>query len=372
MRINEIALWQVTMRLRRPFVTAFGEQTSVDSILVRMTSDELEGWGESTPLDRPLFTSEWAAGAFALLKECLAPPLVGRVISTSSELQQELSSIKGNQFAKAALETAWWDLYAQSAGQPVWRLIGGAKPAVAAGADIGLENRTETLLERIDDLVRRDVKRVKIKVKRGQDVALVESVRSHFPDLVMHIDCNASYTLDDIEVFKALDRFDLKMIEQPLAFDDLVDHAALQRSLDTPICLDESINSPDRARKAVEIGACRWMNIKVGRVGGVSQALRIYEICEEKRVPCWVGTMLESSLGQMQNVALATLPAMDYPSDLFSSGDFYATDLSEPALSVNADWTVDAPQGAGWGARPVAKRIDEHAKAHAVCHAAGK
>jgi len=264
-------------------------------------------------------------------------------------LQAHLAVFKGNYFAKAAFDLAWWDLDARLKGLPLWKAVGGVNPVVDVGADFGIMESIDLLLDTIGCALDAGYKRVKLKFRPGWELNMVEAVRNRFPDAVFHVDCNSAYSLDDAPMFKELDRFGLAMIEQPLAHDDLIDHATLQSRIDTPICLDESITSPDKARKAIAIGACGWVNIKPGRVGGITPALEIHDLCRDAGVPCWIGGMLESAVGAQHCLALATLPNVRYPSDIFPTDRFYRRDLGRPAMTHSApsQFTADDRLGAG-------------------------
>ncbi len=356
MRIEEIELFHVAMPMREPWRTAFSEEVAIDSILVRMAGEGAEGWGETAPYRMPQYSPEWAAGAFLLLRDVLAPALVGREIPSGGALQDLLRPFKGNPFAKAGLDLAWWDLEAKLAGQPLWRLIGGG-PRLTVGADIAVMANIDDLLAAVGRALDEGFRRIKLKFRRGWGVEMVARVRDAFPDAVIHVDCNSGFTLDDLPMFRELDRFDLAMIEQPLAHDDLIDHARLQAALDTPICLDESIVSLDRARKAIDIGACGWVNLKHGRVGGLTNAIAIHDHCAERGVPCWVGGMLESAVGQGPSMALATLPNIRYPNDIFPTARLYETDLAEPEVVLSGPSEMTIPDAAGHGFRPNDERL---------------
>jgi O-succinylbenzoate synthase len=288
----------------------------------------------------------------------LAPLVLGRDVRSGVELQTALRRVKGNPFAKAGLDLAWWDLSAKMAGLPLWRQLGGGAPAVTVGADFGLMENVGALLAEVGKAAAAGFARVKLKFAPGWELDVVREVRRGFPELVLHVDCNSAYGLADIGLFRQLDKLGLAMIEQPLAHDDLLDHAALQEKLRTPICLDESITSPDAARNAIRLKACGWVNIKPGRVGGLTNALAIREICEKAGVPCWVGGMLESSVGAHHCLALATLPNMRYPSDIFPSERFYARDLGVPAVRLSAPSVITAPDVPGVGAEPDAEALE--------------
>ena len=357
MRIQRVDVYRVAMPLVYPFRTAYGNDDCIESILVRMEGDAGFGWGESTPWRAPGYSPEWAEAAFGLVSRWLAPQLVGREVDSGDALQKALSGFKGNYFAKAALDTAWWDLHARTLGQPLWRVIGGSSPTVSVGADFGVMESVEALLAEIDVAVRAGFGRVKLKFRPGWDLDIVASVRQAFPETAFHIDCNSAYRLEDRAMFRQLDAYNLAMIEQPLAHDDLLDHAALQAELNTPICLDESIISVDRARKAIATRACGWVNLKPGRLGGLTNAIAAHNLCAEAGIPCWVGGMLESAVGQAYNLALATLPNIHYPCDIFPSSRFYAPDLSEPEVILSGPGEMTASAEPGIGCAPNPSRL---------------
>jgi len=357
MKIEAINIHHVRMPLREPWRTAYGSDDAIEAVLVQLHSDGIFGWGESSPLAMPCYSSEYTAGAFGVIKNCLAPRLIGKDIHSGQELQAALSVFKGNFFAKAALDNAWWDLHARALGQPLHKVLGGTRSTVEAGADFGIRDSLDELVELVGAAVSTGAPRIKLKFAPDWGLPVLERIRSHFPKAVLHIDCNAAYAMEDAPLFKELHRFRLAMIEQPLAFDDLLDHASLQREIETPLCLDESINSVRRARQAVALGACRWINIKPGRVGGLTVAKEIHDLCATAGTPCWVGGMLESSLGAMQCAALATLPNFSYPADVFPSSRFYAEDLSTPAIANSSPWKFTLPSEPGTGATPEPDRL---------------
>ena len=332
MKIDRVEVSHVTMPLLYPWRTASHEIPAIDSLLVRITSEELDAWAESCPFGTPGYSPEYARGAFAVLRDWLAPAVVGTGIDSGELLQERLSHFKGNYFAKAALDAAWWILEARRAGKPLHTLLGGRRDRVEVGADFGVMDSLDDLVAAVDDAVRAGYRRVKLKFRPGWDIDMLKAVRSTFPDLTAHIDCNAAFQLSDLDLFRAVDRFELAMIEQPLQHDDLLDHAKLQAQIDTPVCLDESIVSVKGAEHAVELGSCRYINVKPGRVGGLTVAKSIHDFCRESGIGCWVGGMLESGVGAAICVALATLENFTYPADIFPSSRFYAEDLAEPAV----------------------------------------
>ena len=358
MKIDAIDLFRVKMPLIYPFRTAFGDDHEIESILVRLRSGSDYGWGESSPWGSPGYSPEFAAGAFMTIARFLAPAILGQDIDSGQDLQQRMSHVRANPFAKAALDIAWWDLHARQRGQPLYRVLGGTSPCVEVGADFGVMESIDLLLQTIAQALQAGFKRVKLKYRPGWELDMISAVRRKFPDTVFHVDCNSAYTLDDTDMLRRLDDFDLAMIEQPLMHDDLVDHATLQKQLKTPICLDESITSVAKARKAIEIGACGWINIKPGRVGGLTVARDIHDTCREAGIPCWVGGMLESSLGGHQCLALATLDNFKYPADIFPSSRFYEQDLSTPAMQLSGPSEMVVPDDPGSGAEPDPARLE--------------
>lgn len=366
MRIDEIELFRVSMPMKTPWRTAFGEESAIDVVFVRLSMEGVDGWGETAPYRLPQYSPEWADGAFLLLRDVLAPALVGHTVESGAQLQRSLASFKGNPFAKAGVDNAWWDAQAKLLGEPLWRLIGGSDPDVTVGADIAVMDNLDDLVAAVGHAQAAGFRRTKLKFRPGWGVEMVARVRDEFPDATLHVDCNSGFTLDDLPMFRELDRFGLAMIEQPLGHNDLIDHARLQQELSTPLCLDESIVSLDRARKAIDIDACRWINIKPGRVGGLSQAIAIHDYCLEHDVPCWVGGMLESAVGQGPSLALATMPNMRYPADIFPSDRFYTDDLSRPLIELGGPSTITAPDKPGHGFTPMIDRLQRVARDHAL------
>ncbi|RIK81763.1 MAG: o-succinylbenzoate synthase [Planctomycetota bacterium] len=361
MRIDSIHLYHVRMMLIEPWRTAYGEDAAIESLLVRMTSGPYEAWAETSPLAAPCYSPEFAAGAFALLRDWFAPAIVGQEIDSGAALQHRLGHFKGNPFAKAALDNAWWVLEAVRQGVPLHCLLGATRNRVAVGADFGVADSLDELLRNIAAAVEQGFPRIKLKFRPGWDIPMLAAVRREFPTTTVHIDCNSGYTLDDVDLFRRADEFGLAMIEQPLAHDDVVDHAKLQARIRTPICLDESIASVARARQAIELGSCRYVNVKPGRVGGLTNAVAIHDLCRNAGIPCWVGGMLESAVGARICIALAMLDNFTYPADIFPSRRFYADDLSGPEVDLVRDSagvpSVLALETSGIGAAPHPDRL---------------
>ena len=321
MIVREVHLYHVCMPLLEPWVTAYGSQNSIESLFVNLKFDSGDGWGECAPAPLPLYNSEYTKGAFAAAHDVFANQIVGKDISSADQLQSLFQEFKGHEFTRSAFDAAWWDAEARACGKPLWSLIGGVNQTISVGADIPVLSSTSALIDRISEAIDQGFPRVKLKFNRNCTVGMIERVRSNFPDLVMHIDCNSGFTLDDIEMFRALDQLELKMIEQPLAYDDLVNHAVLQKQITTPICLDESITSLGRAAKAIRIKACRWINIKTSRVGGLTNALAIHEPVKSRCSSFSCG-MLESAVGQGSSLALATKDNVAYPVTYFPASSF--------------------------------------------------
>ena len=334
MRIDRIELFHVAMPLISPWRTAYGEDHAVESVLCRMSSGSLAAWGESSPLAAPCYSPEWAGGVFALCQKWLAPALLNKDIRSGDELQRLLGHFKGNPFAKAVLDTAWWALHSQETGRPLHQLLGAVRDEVVVGADFGVTDHLSDLIHQVGEALTAGFPRIKLKFRPGWDLPMLRAVRQEFPDAIIHIDCNSGYTLADLPLFQEIDALDLAMIEQPLAHDDILDHAALQASLRTKICLDESISSIRQAERAIAQKACQFVNIKPGRVGGLTNALKIHHLCQSAGIPCWVGGMLESAVGASQCVALAMLPNFTYPADIFPSSRFYTEDLAESPIEL--------------------------------------
>ena len=356
--IETIAIYRVRIPLVYPFRTAYGSDDAVEPVLVRMGSGGLYGWGEGQAFQCPTYCPEFGAGIFVTIRNVLAPRLIGQKIDSGDELHRRIACFKGNPFAKGTLDMAWWDLYAKSRNEPLWKTLGGLGDVIETGADFGAMETIDALLAKIDGAVKAGFKRVKLKFCPGWDVDMVHAVRGAFPKMTFHIDCNSGYTLKDVDMFKRLDRYNLAMIEQPMMHDDLVHHAVLARQIETPICLDESVTSLEKACKAIEIRACRWVNIKPIRVGGLTPALKINELCASAGVPCWVGGMLETAIGASHCAAMATLPNMKYPNDVFPSSRFFKTDLGRPELFPSGPSRMALPKGIGLGAEPDTEMLE--------------
>jgi len=335
MKIDRVELFHVAMPLIYPWRTAYGEDAACHSVFCRITSGSVAAWGESAPLAAPCYSPEWAGGVFAVAHKWLAPAIVGRDISSGDELQRQLAVYKGNPFAKALFDIAWWNLEARIRGMPLHRLLGATRDRVPVGADFGVMDSIDDLLRAVGQGVERRFPRIKLKFRPGWDLDMLRAVRAQHPSATIHIDCNSGYRLADLPLFRQIDEFQLAMIEQPLAHDDLLDHARLQAEIATPVCLDESVSHPRHAEQALALKSCRYVNIKPGRVGGLTNARIIHDVCRDAGIPCWVGGMLESATGAGVCAALAMLDNFTYPADIFPSSRFYHEDLAEQPLELS-------------------------------------
>jgi O-succinylbenzoate synthase len=357
--IQTIELREINLPLIHFFETSFGRTTTRRIILVRVIApDGAEGWGECTAGEGPFYSDEWTETAWPTLKEFLAPMVVGKEVERAAEVFDLMRSVRGHRMAKAAIETACWGLEAKRAGVPLWRHVGGVHEEIACGVSIGIQNSPDELIEKIEKELDAGYQRIKIKIKPGWDLDIVRRVRQRFPEIKLMGDANSAYSLKDVELFKALDEFNLMMVEQPLAHDDMFDHAQLQKEIKTPICLDESIKTPADARNAIELGACQIINVKLGRVGGHAQAKQVEAIAREKRIPVWCGGMLESGVGRAHNIAMATLAGFALPGDVSASARYWHEDIIDPPVTVTPNGTIKAPDKPGIGFEVNVARVD--------------
>lgn len=359
MLIQSIELKEIHLPLIHFFETSFGRTTERRIIVVRVIErDGSEGWGECTAGEGPFYSDEWIDTAWPTLKEFLAPMIIGREVGSACGVADLMKRVRGHRMAKAAIETACWDLEAKRAGLPLWKHLGGTQAEIACGVSIGIQDSPEILLEKIEKELTAGYQRIKIKIKPGWDADIVRRVRDRFPEIRLMGDANSAYTLDDTPLFQALDQFRLMMIEQPLGHNDIFDHAKLQRAIKTPICLDESIKTANDAAHAIELGACQIINIKLGRVGGHAQAKKIEEIARRNDIPVWCGGMLESGIGRAHNIALATLPGFSLPGDVSASSRYWEEDIINPPVTVSSRGTIAAPEKAGIGFDVNLKRVE--------------
>jgi O-succinylbenzoate synthase len=357
-RIERVLVRRLSLPLIRPFETSFGRTSEKSFLLVSVTAEGATGYGEGVADDEPYYLPETNATVLHVLRDFLIPLLFTLDVDHPRALAGAFSRVRGHEMAKAALEMAVWDLYARLQYAPLRRVLGGTKDAVSAGVSIGLQPDTGALLELVAREVAAGYRRVKLKIKPGADRALVAAVRARFPQLPLMVDANSAYTLADTAVFRELDEQRLMMIEQPLAWDDLVDHAALQKEIRTAVCLDESIRSAEDARRALDIGACRIVNIKAGRVGGFAASVAVHDLCRERGVPVWCGGMLESGIGRLANVHLQTLPGFTLPGDTAASARYFEEDLVDPPVTVSREGMIAVPTGPGIGHEIVWPRVE--------------
>lgn len=356
MRIDRIDLKQVRLPLVRPFRTSSSWKDHIEHILVRIEADGHVGWGECASPADPYYCPETTGTCWHILTEFLAPLVLGKDWRSIDELTGFYQRVKGNRFAKAGLEIACWDCLGHRDRKSLADLLGGTRTAIASGVSLGIEENINTLFELIDQYLAEGYHRIKLKIGPGHDVEVVRAVRERYPKIALQVDANSAYTLADTDRLKALDGLNLLFIEQPLAHDDIIDHARLQDSLKTSICLDESIHSADDARKALDLGACRVINIKVSRVGGLLEAKRIHDLCLARGVPVWCGGMHEFGIGRAANVAIASLPGFSLPGDISGSDKYYREDLVDPPI-VAMRGDVAVPRTPGLGHRPNEERI---------------
>jgi O-succinylbenzoate synthase len=365
--VDGIDVYWVRIPLAFIWRTSYADQDHTDTILVRMESGGLHAWGESCPPFVPAYSSEHTLGTFHTVREHMAGRIVGQDIASAAELLERIAFVKGNQFARAALEIAWWVLDAKRQGVPLHVALGGHGARVAVGADFGIQESLDILMEKIQGAIDEGFPRIKLKFRPGWDLPMVDAVRSTFPRTTFHVDCNAAYTLADAGLFRALDRHRLAMIEQPLADDgmSLVAHAELQRQLETPVCLDESAQSLAHVQAAIQLGSCKVVNIKMARVGGLAASREIQALCAQHEVPCWVGGMLESAIGGAICAELATLSNFTYPGDIFPSSYFYRNDLGKPEIALSGPGEVATSRVPGIAQEPDPDLLRQWTVAHA-------
>lgn len=351
MRIHSVVLYHIRMPLQHAFVTSTGGRTERDALIVELRDqDGAVGWGECVAGWEPRYSEETVYTAWSILERILIPLLLEREWEHPQHFPQAVAWVRGHLMAKAGLEMALWDLYGQHQGRSLRELLGGVRERVPVGVSIGLQPSPEALVDRVAHFVEQGYRRIKIKIKPGRDLSEVEAVRRAFPDLPLQVDANAAYTLEEArQRLRALDEYHLLLIEQPLAYDDLWEHRQLQQELRTPLCLDESIRHRRSARSALEMGACRIINIKQGRVGGLTEAVAIHDVARELHAPVWCGGMLETGIGRAANLALASLPNFRLPGDISATDRYYAQDITIQTFALNPDGTITVPQRPGLG-----------------------
>lgn len=362
MNIKEIKLHQLVMKMRHPFTTSFGtQQDRYITIIEAVNEDGLSGFGECVAGEDPLYSEEFMDSALIAMKKYFAPLVIHNEINHPDDVWELFKPFKKNNMAKAGIEGAVWDLYAKEQNIPLAEALGGRKKEVEVGISLGLEDTDEALLLKVKEKVDEGYKRIKVKIKPGRDVEMVRKIRESFGDIPLMVDANSAYTLDDIDTLKALDAFDLMMIEQPLAAGDLIDHAKLQREIQTPVCLDESIDSYEAALGAIELNSCRIINVKVGRVGGLTQSKKIHDLAERHNIPLWCGGMLEAGVGRLHNIAVTTLSNFTLPGDTASSSRYWFTDIISPEVTAE-NGVVSVSEASGIGADVDFSKMEQYLK----------
>jgi O-succinylbenzoate synthase len=360
LHLERLELTEIEMPLRWPFETSFGRTTRRRIIITRVFDRSgVAGFGECTVGEDPFYNHETADTAWLIITRYVAPLLAEARVGSAAQVGDALGRIRGNRMAKGAVEAAVWELEARINNFPLWQHLGGTRSEIDCGVSIGLQETPDRLLEKVDKEISNGYQRIKIKIKPGRDMELVRAVRARHPSILLSVDANSAYTLEDADLFKRMDEYKLLMIEQPLAPGDLVDHAKLQREIATPICLDESILTLTDARQAIELGSCRIINIKLGRVGGHAEARRIHNYASGHGIPVWCGGMLEAGIGRAHNIAMSTLSGFTLPGDVSASERYWDQDIIEPPVVVSREGKITPPSGPGIGYQVNENRIDE-------------
>jgi O-succinylbenzoate synthase len=351
MKIEAVTLREIQMPLVHFFETSFSRLYHRRILLVTVHCEGIDGWGECVTGEDPYYSSEWIESSWPTIKHYLAPAVVGKTISAGRDSAALMAKVRGHRMAKASIENALWDAEARQKQMPLWKLLGGTRREIQCGVSIGIQDTVDQLLEKIQTEVAAGYRRIKVKVKPGWDVNVLEKIRSRWSDIVLSCDANSAYTLDEVEHLRKFDQFNLLMIEQPLWNDDIFYHARLQKELRTALCLDESIEQARDAAAAIESGACRIINIKVGRLGGFTEAIKVHDVCRRNNVPVWCGGMLESGIGRAHNIALSTLENFRLPGDVSASKRYWKEDIVEPEIEVSSDGLIAISDAPGTGYR---------------------
>lgn len=349
MKIEFVALRELRMKLKSPFQTSFGTTLDRRVLLVEVGSNGVSGWAEITTPEEPFYNAETTDTAWHVFCDFIVPMVLGKSVEHAADIPGRLKSIRGNEMARAGLENAVWVLEALEKNQSLSKLLHGTRDEIASGVSLGIQTDTGVLLERIEKELAAGYRRIKLKIKPGMDIEVVRRVRERFPNIPLMVDANSAYRLEDAVLLKQLDGLNLMMIEQPLNWDDIYQHSLLQHQLHTPICLDECIHNAGHAQAAIEMHACGVINIKLGRVGGHSEARRVHDICFERNIPVWCGGMLESGVGRAHNVAMSALPGFVLPGDVSASSRYWDEDIIEPEIEVSSRGTIQVPSAPGLG-----------------------
>jgi o-succinylbenzoate synthase len=359
MKIEKIVLRKMKMEMKTPFEVSFGVMKEKDFILAEVHTKDFVGYGDCSAMPFPYYSEETNVTAWHIMEKFLIPLVYSKdEISHPEELHSLFAHIRRNKMAKAALDCAVWDLYAKERGLPLSQALGGTREQIETGVSIGIQNTPDDLLRVVERHMEEGYRRVKIKIKPGKDIQYLEAVRKQFGNITLQADANSAYTLDDLDLFKEMDQLGMLLIEQPLAHDDIVDHAKLQAVMKTRICLDESIHSVEDAKKAIELGSTKTINIKVARVGGLTEAKMIHDLCAAHDIPVWCGGMLDTGIGRAHNIAIATLPNYQFPGDIPASNRYWKEDYVSPSVTINGDSMVQVPEKPGIGFEPVPELLD--------------
>ena len=358
-KIDSLILREIRIRLRNPFETSFGKTWDRRIILVEVQSDGLSGWGEVTAGEGPYYNPETTDTSWLILSKFIEPLVSGASIASPGDLPRLMDPIRGHEMAKAALENALWDIEAQRQGLPLSKLLGGTRSEIPCGVSIGIQSSPEALVDLIQRELAGGYQRIKIKIKPAKDLEFIQTVRKQFPSINLMVDANSAYRLEDADHLKRFDDYSLMMIEQPLAWDDIFDHSRLQSQLRTPVCLDESIHNAHHANAALQIGACRVINVKLGRVGGHAEARCIEELCRKSKIPVWCGGMLESGIGRAHNIAMSSLEGFVLPGDVSASKRYWDEDIIDPEVDVSPQGTIRVPARPGLGYTVRTHRIEQ-------------
>jgi o-succinylbenzoate synthase len=358
LKIERIILREIRMRLVTPFETSFGRVTDRRILLIELECDGVSGWGECVAGEGPFYASETVDTAWLIIRDFLWPLLKGRDFTSAAGVRPALEKVRGHNMAKAAVEAAAWDAEAKQKGISLSKLLGGVRSEIACGVSIGIKETLEELIATVERELAAGYQRIKIKIKPGHDIAPVETLRLKFPRIRLMVDANSAYRLEDWPHLKRLEAYYLMMIEQPLGWDDIFSHVELQRKLDTPICLDECIHTVEHAKAAIDLGACRIINMKLGRVGGYAPAKQIHDLCLSRQIPVWCGGMLESGIGRAHNIALSTLENFSLPGDVTASRRYWLEDVIDPEVTVTPEGTIWVPEGPGIGYQPRMNQIE--------------
>jgi len=358
MKIETIVVREIHLRLKSPFETSFGTVENRRILLVEVVADGASGWGEVTAGETPGYNAETTDTAWHILESFIGPALAGRTLTRASDFPALVAEIRGQEMAKSGVENALWDAEAKLAGLSLSRLLGGVKQQIDCGVSLGIRENPQALVAKVTEELGRGYQRIKLKIKPGKDYEFVRAVRKEFPGILLSVDANSAYRPEDTGHLARFDEFNLLMMEQPLYWDDIYAHAKLQAQIKSPICLDECIHNTRHALAAIELNACRIINIKVGRVGGHSEARLLQEAARARGVPVWCGGMLESGIGRAHNVAMSTLPGFSLPGDVSASSRYWDEDIIDPEVEVSATGTIEVPTALGIGYQVRRDRVE--------------